>query len=196
MSDPRIRWLREQLRGHPSRRLDRGFGGAWAGVALIVRAAPIDLELLLIRRAAREGDLWSGHTAFPGGRASPRDRGLVQTAIRETGEEVGIDLREPGLLLGGLDEVEPRSAAPRIGVAPFVFGVAADTETRLNHEVESSAWVPLRELAAPDARTEHLHRAEGRELRFPALLCRGYTVWGLTHRILLQFLEIAAHHQN
>lgn len=53
-----------------------------------------DPEILFIKRAARQGDKWTGHIAFPGGRRDPEDADDCIAAIRETWEEVGIDLSE------------------------------------------------------------------------------------------------------
>ena len=58
----------------------------------IVRAAVPDDSILLIRRAEREGDSWSGHWSFPGGRREPEDPDLLHTALRELEEECGIRL--------------------------------------------------------------------------------------------------------
>src|SRR5262245_1701845 len=54
-----------------------------AAVAAILRDKPHGTEVLLIRRAARDGDPWSGHMAFPGGQREPEDRDLLTTAERE-----------------------------------------------------------------------------------------------------------------
>ena len=50
------------------------------------------LEVLFIKRAARKGDRWTAHVAFPGGKRDPGDRGDLDTAVRETLEEVGLHL--------------------------------------------------------------------------------------------------------
>ena len=165
-----------------------------AAVALLLRAAPAGAELLLIRRAERVDDPWSGHVALPGGREQPEDPGPVGTAARETREEVGIDPEAGGLLVGPLQPVWPRSErAPRILVRPYVFAVGAGAEPTPNHEVDTAFWLPLRELREPGAVTEHLLELEGMgPLRFPAFGWRGHVVWGLTHRILSDFLERAA----
>src|SRR5258706_13265424 len=78
-----------------------------AAVALVLSPSLADapaLSLLLVRRAERDGDPWSGHMALPGGHAHPSDVDLLHTARRETLEEVGIDLTDAELL-GRLDEV-------------------------------------------------------------------------------------------
>ena len=164
-----------------------------AAVALLLRPGADGLELLLIRRAEREGEPWSGHMALPGGREQAGDAGPEETAARETREEVGIDVHRGGRLLGALEPVWPRSSrAPRILVRPFVFAVPATARAVPNEEVAAAVWIPLSELRAPGAVTEHLLEMEGLgEVRFPALGTRGYVIWGLTHRILSEFLELA-----
>ena len=52
-----------------------------------------DLEMLFVKRSVYPGDPWSGQVAFPGGKAEP-DEAFTETAIRETQEEIGIDLNE------------------------------------------------------------------------------------------------------
>jgi len=165
-----------------------------AAVAVLLRPGPEGLELLLIRRAEREGDPWSGHVALPGGREQAEDAGPAATAARETREEVGIDVGAGGLLLGPVEPVWPQSSrAPRIVVRPFVFTVPASAEAVPNEEVDAAVWIPLRELREPGAVTEHLFEMEGIEpMRFPAFGARGYVVWGLTHRILTSFLDVYA----
>ena len=74
---------------------------AHAAVALVLAGAAADLSLCLIRRAEHEPDRWSGHVALPGGRVDPIDRNSCEAAIRETREEVGLQL-ERSAYLGSL----------------------------------------------------------------------------------------------
>ena len=55
-----------------------------------------DPEVLFIKRAGRAGDRWSGHTALPGGKRDPQDSDDLAAAVRETREEVGLDLTTGG----------------------------------------------------------------------------------------------------
>jgi 8-oxo-dGTP pyrophosphatase MutT (NUDIX family) len=194
LNDPRLAGLRLALCRHAPRRIRDYPGLSRAAVALVVRPARADLEMLLIKRAPRVGDPWSGHMALPGGRQEPRDADPLTTAARETFEEVGIDLRTSGRQLGALDDVQPVGAGvPPIVISPFVFAVPQATRPTPNLEVEAAMWVGLRELSDPAARAEYLHPfADGRFLRFPALAYRGETIWGLTYRILSQFMGLAA----
>ena len=70
-----------------------------AAVALLLRGVHLDeLEVLLMKRAEREGDRWSGQIGLPGGHEEEADQDLVETARRESREEVGVD---PGAEDGG-----------------------------------------------------------------------------------------------
>lgn len=164
---------------------------ARASVALVVRPVPDDLELLVIKRATRSEDPWSGHMALPGGRRDPGDGSARITAERETEEEVGIDLADNGLLLGRLSPVWPGSGAPAIIVCPFVYSVPSNTRVTTNYEVAAAYWIGLEHLISPDSATEYLHRvAGGPELRFPAIAYESHVIWGLTHHIMTEFLEV------
>jgi len=193
VTDPRIAALEAALASRPPFRAPEG-AGARAAVALLLRIEGGEPELLLIRRAEREGDPWSGHMALPGGRWQAGDPDLAATAARETREEVGIDVAAAGRRLGELDELAPRSARiPSIVVSPFVYHVTGAAEPRPNHEVQEALWVRVGELLHPDAATEYLHAlADGTALSFPAFDARGQVVWGMTHRILAGFLELYA----
>src|SRR5207245_3195010 len=103
-------------------------------------------EVRLCGRAGRAGDRWSGQVALPGGRREPRDRDLLATAIRETREETGIDLRR-GEPLAVLDDLAPVTAVlPPVVVRPFVFALSRRPALRPNDEVQHAFWVPLDRL--------------------------------------------------
>jgi 8-oxo-dGTP pyrophosphatase MutT (NUDIX family) len=167
-----------------------------AAVALILRAGDADaLELLLIRRAAYAGDPWSGPIALPGGREEPGDASLAATAMRETCEETAIDLARDGRIIGQLDDVQPRTAVlPRIIITPFVavLGAPARPSLTLSPEVADAFWVPLAVLRAPHAATEVVLDLAGGPRRVRCFQYGGHIIWGLTERILRQFLELVA----
>lgn len=63
-----------------------------------------DPETLFIKRAARKGDRWTSHIALPGGKRDPSDEDDKAAAIRETSEEVGIDLNAHAVEVGNLPQ--------------------------------------------------------------------------------------------
>jgi 8-oxo-dGTP pyrophosphatase MutT (NUDIX family) len=183
----RLARLRDRLTAHQPLVDQRGDPLIWAAVAVIL--APDPDSILLIRRADREGDPWSGHMALPGGRQDPDEPDLVTTAIRETAEEVGLRLR-PRHLIGSLDDVVPRTPVlPPIAVWPYVFLLEQQRAPALTREVAAAHWVPLDLLLHPDTyRTVALEiRGESRE--FPAYRVDQSLIWGLTERILSNLLE-------
>lgn len=165
-----------------------------AAVALTLAPANGDLSVLLIRRAESEGDPWSGHMAFPGGHRDPGDETLAHTAIRETREEVGIDLASHGRLVSRLDDVQAhaRGHALDMVVTPFLFALDAPrTPTIDRTEVAAALWIPLNVFR--DERFHGTTPVERGDFRadFPAFLYEGNTVWGMTYRMMREFLRAA-----
>jgi len=159
-----------------------------ASVALILHEAHgAEPEMLFIERAEREGDPWSGHMAFPGGRRQSDDPDLTATALRETEEEVGF---KPDLVLGRIDDFTGARGPiiPQLRVASIVCEVTAKPTIRLNHEVRSAVWVPLSWISSPASRTQH--RIPNDSSLRPAFRYDRYVVWGLTYRILCDFFVI------
>lgn len=156
-----------------------------AAVALVLRGSGHGDELLFIRRAQHPRDPWSGQMGFPGGRAEPGDEGPLHTALRETREEVGVDLTRDAEPLGALDEVRAmaRLRPQNLVIAPFVFRLTRDVETRPSGEVDGVFWLPLDRLLDPAAHGELPYEHEGATLRFPCLRIDDLVIWGLTYRM-------------
>lgn len=189
--DRRLDLLRHALAARPAYAAERRPELREAAVALLLRPRE-QLEVLLIRRAERERDPWSGHVALPGGRRDAADQDLLDTALRETEEEIGVP-RRLARLLGRLDDLAPRSPRlPPLIIAPWVLAVPPETEAVPDaREVDAAIWVPLDALRSEQAISEILIHAGDDALRFPSLVYREYVVWGLTHQILTQFLDLA-----
>ena len=193
MPDPRFVVLEEALASYASDPNDRSIGPEaiiQAAVSVIVRGTE-ELDLLLIKRSHHEGDPWSGHMALPGGRREETDQSLLETAVRETFEETGVDL-SLGTHLGHLDEVRPSgSGLPHLTIQPYVFGVTADTSARAaSDEVDSVYWVSLDHLRDPTNLGQLEIRGPNGSRAFPSLKVEGHDVWGLTYRVLQHFLEV------
>ncbi|MGI8496630.1 MAG: NUDIX hydrolase [Gemmatimonadaceae bacterium] len=190
--ETQLELIASRLTRRAALRLDVDEPARRAAVTLILRDTPRgDLELLLIRRAVYEGDPWSGHIALPGGRREPGDTSLEQTALRETREEIGIDLAATGRVLGALDELQPRTPVlPPIVITPFVAAVSGDPTLILSSEVAEAFWVPVLLLQDPAISREVSIRLSGANRQVASFQLRQHTVWGLTERILRQFLEL------
>lgn len=189
MSTARFEGLRTRLAARQPRRAEE-MDVPQAAVAVVLAPNPLgSLELLLIRRAQRDGDPWSGHMALPGGRRDPCDVDLLATARRETFEELAIALELPSLL-GALDDLRPISVPRRITVRPFVFALAERPRANPSAEVAEFMWATLDELAASAGTTEVFHLGALRSL--PCYRAGGHVVWGMTQRILEPFLALAS----
>ncbi|MBL8982158.1 MAG: CoA pyrophosphatase [Gemmatimonadetes bacterium] len=183
--DRLIARLEASLLGRPA--VPAGTDGtpARAAVAITFRADRGGPEFLLIRRAERAGDPWSGQVALPGGRWQVEDPSLEGTALRETLEETGLDIRSHGRVIGALDELRPRSPLlPPIVVTPFVAHLESVGPLVLSDEVASAFWVPWSQLLDPAIDRETEVTARGSTWRTPAFHLEGHVVWGMTERIL------------
>ncbi|MEO7473860.1 MAG: CoA pyrophosphatase [Gemmatimonadales bacterium] len=183
----RVPGLRARLAAHPPVADGGEESLIWAAVAVLLVPSPD--AVLLIRRADRDGDPWSGHMALPGGRRGPTDRDLLDTAVRETLEEVGASLARSELL-GRLDDVVPRTPVlPPIAVRPFVFALPERPPLAANPEVAAVRWVPLDELLRPGVYGSAHLDIRGAPREVAAYRLHGALVWGLTERILTNLLD-------
>ena len=173
--------------------IEPGDGDRSAAVSLVVRPTKEEIELLFVRRTEVAGDPWSGQMALPGGHAEPGDEDLVDTARRETFEEVGVDLPRDAFL-GRLDDIHPMTRRlPSVVVSPFVAWLEEEARLRASAEVQYHHWVPLSALLDPGRQSElRLEPERGRERVFPTIVFAGDTIWGLTHRVVMNFLEVLA----
>ena len=162
----------------------------WAAIALVLRHGELqEPELLMIKRAEAANDPWSGHIAFPGGRVEPGDHDLAQSAMRETWEETGIDLARVGRFLGTLDDISPRTPVlPPIAIRPFVAAVPSDVEIVQSPEVAEAFWVPLSALREQASWRMGSVSVRGLKRDVNTFTHGEHTVWGLTERVLRQFL--------
>lgn len=164
-----------------------------AAVAVVLQVSVPDTRLLLIRRAERPGDPWSGHMALPGGHTEPEDVDLRATAIRETYEEVGLRL-DVQSHLGALPSLQASARGVPIGtmITPHVFTLAEPAALRPNQEVADVFWVPIGPMARGQYDDVKVVVRDGRRLEFPAIRIEDHLVWGLTHRMLSDLFRILA----
>lgn len=161
-----------------------------ASVAMILCQAVDDLEVLLIQRSTDDSDPWSGHIAFPGGKLE--DGELVrQTALRETQEEIGVDL-ECGFYLGRLSDIVGTNLPVRVSCCVFGMDRTACTPT-LSDEVSDVFWTRLSDLRDSERHLLAEVAFDDRIFEVPAIrlpLDGKPVLWGITYRLLMQFIEL------
>lgn len=184
MQDVQLEHLGRRLAAYAPSRLSFPHRVERASVAVVLSERSEALSVLLVRRAARRGDPWSGHLAFPGGVAGSGESS-VETAIRETREETGLELGAARRMGRLSDRVTlSHGGTHLLVVTPWVFGSSPLSELRLGPEVASVHSVDLAEVCRARARLRswrrwlgHLHPSAGYRVA-------GTELWGLTLRML------------
>ena len=182
MADQFLEIIRSNLgKNEPQRK-----GLRFAAVSVMLRDK-MNPSVLLIKRAERAGDPWSGQIAFPGGKMQSEDGTAKDTATRETLEEVGIDLSKTAEFLGYGTLTTTHTGT--MDVVPVVFLMKDEVEAMANDEVASFRWIQLGELLAPGSKSSFRLETPGNVIELPAYITGDYVVWGLTHRILDSLLD-------
>jgi len=164
-----------------------------AAVAAVLSLADSCPEVLLMRRSQHPQDPWSGHVSFPGGVHEVTDADLLATARRETHEELGLDLSVHGELLAQLDPVPAvgRGRVLPMDITPFVFRLVSAPQLELGDEAEQAFWLPLLPVVSGELDCTHAWTNANVTRHLPAWQYEGHLVWGLTHRMLTELLNVA-----
>ncbi len=193
MSTSLLQVLEQRLSEHsPRRNLLRPLMKRSA-VAMIVQLRDGVLHVLMIKRAERDGDPWSGQMAFPGGRMDPQDRHGFAVAVRETHEEIGLELSDEDPCIGRLSDLNarPHKGAFGMAVSPFVFRLDREVEFCPNYEVAEVVWVPIEFLLDADNRETMVWERKGIKLTLPCYLFEGRRIWGLSLMMLDELMDLA-----
>ena len=164
-----------------------------AAVCVVLGGPDAAPALCFIKRSERADDPWSGQMAFPGGRVARTDASPRAAGMRETAEEVGLDLQRYRYL-GALPPMPiTRRGRPHLGwLQPFVHLCCPELPELHPQpsEVAAALWIPLTHLTDRDHRTS-VEIADGsRRLVFPGIACGGGVIWGLTYRVLGSLFEL------
>ena len=166
-----------------------------AAVMIILREELGDTSMLFIKRPDNEADPFSGHVAFPGGKMKSDDRSKLDTAVRETREEIGVDIAQSGRVIGELDDVNPNNPRARTYiVTPYLSVLENEIEISPDsREVEKVLWVPVSHLLNEKNFKLRLRDRQGELREDYAYSFEQYIIWGMTGRILRQFFSLTAH---
>ena len=157
-----------------------------AGVMVLLYVKLGEYHVLLNRRTDSVED-HKGEISFPGGRMDAGDKTLLDTALRETYEEMGVRPDDVEVL-GELDDVATNS---RYRVSPFVGAIPeAYNFSPSESEVAEVIEVPLAGLASGQADRDEVRIVDGAPVQFKTYVHRGHVIWGATARILQHFLKL------
>jgi 8-oxo-dGTP pyrophosphatase MutT (NUDIX family) len=149
-------------------------------------------DLLLVRRQTVEGDKWSGPMGLPGGRLEPEDATLLDTALRETMEEVGIDVLRDGSVLGALGTyVAAHRASGDTNIAVFVAQLRSKSPLTLSDEVAAAYWVDLDTLVLAHGTATVREVGDPVPAYVPHVDGDRLVVWGITYGILERLRALA-----
>lgn len=164
---------------------------ARASVAIILKPSVASgFELLLIKRAERIGDPWSGDMAFPGGKMESLDTSIYHTALRELHEEIGLSDRKLKYLGRLSDQLTKTHSGLRpMIISPFVFALNEQATFSPNHEVDEIVWVPLKHFNTPVNRKTMVWKVRGLKINLPCYWYKGKRVWGLTLRMIDELIS-------
>jgi 8-oxo-dGTP pyrophosphatase MutT (NUDIX family) len=144
-------------------------------------------HLLFIQRTERVRE-HKGQISFPGGAYEKVDKNLLNTALREAQEEIGL---APGdvEVLGELDDMLTVSTnyviSPFVGLIPFPYNFELD-----KWETEELIEAPVAALQEKGCLSEEIEITDGKEVVSYSFKYGDRVIWGATARILKQFLEI------
>lgn len=190
--------LSDLLAPDRARKIVSGSWGKRAAVNLLFDSNNIaSASVLMIQRAKHERDPWSGQMAFPGGRQEKTDKSTLETAKRETFEEVGFDIDSSvdssggAQLLGRLSDINVKQRSIKINliVTPYIFGVEERPKLAANYEVADLVWIPLSDFADFSKRKQHKFRYGSLTFNLPCYHFGGdQLVWGLSLAMIDELL--------
>lgn len=153
-----------------------------AAVLLIIHFTDGYAKVLLCKRSERLRN-HAGQISLPGGTFKVEDDSLLDTALREAREEIGVDISKDSIL-GSLDEVDTFSS--NFTVKPFVVVLDRISNIKIDgKEVDYIIDAPLVELLSSISRDEDHGYREAYKFTY-----NGHVVWGATARILKQLRDI------
>ena len=159
-----------------------------AAVLLILYAKDGEYCVLLNKRS-EEVEYHKGEISFPGGARDPEDKDFLDTALRETEEEMGI-YRKDVTILGELDEVVTNS---RFHVKVFVGSIDYPYDFRPSAvEIAEVLEVPINSLNDPSNFRIETRLEDGAPVSARSYAYNKHLIYGVTARILQQFLEVLA----
>lgn len=158
-----------------------------SGVLLLIFQEGKSKKLVLIRRPVTMKN-HAGQIAFPGGKMEPQDNGIVETALRESKEEIGI-APEKVRVIGTLSPVYVQVS--NFVIHPVVGWYDSQPDFKMEAtEVANVHIISIEDMLLPSSLTIHNVETLSGLLSVPGFSIDGLFIWGATAMILTEFLEI------
>ncbi|MFH1647038.1 MAG: CoA pyrophosphatase [Chloroflexota bacterium] len=180
--------LKELLARRRKRRIDDA-GRVPSAVLLPVFSSGGQFHLVFIKRSDTV-KTHRGQISFPGGAREIADKTLLDTAFRESQEEIGLRTKDVEILGEMDDEVTTTSnyvVTPFVGMMPWPYDFV-----RNEREVDEILEFPIPALLDERCHQPDTEVLNGRLVDSWSYHCQGRLIWGATARILNKFLEIYA----
>lgn len=162
-------------------------GNRREAAVLLALTAPGAPEVVLIKRAEHLSS-HGGQVALPGGMWGPGDASLLDTALRESEEEIGLSPDQVALM-ARLPRRHTRLGVP---VTPYLGQIPRDLELRPDpRELDAVFRVPLTYLLDPANLVSDRFEIAGEWQELPCYQYQGYRIWGFTFQVLVHFLNAA-----
>lgn len=145
----------------------------------------------MMRRAERQGDPWSGHVSFPGGRVDPKDANTRAAALRELQEETGISSTHKLTAIGRLSDLLTREHGrfrPMV-VSPYVYRTPHALALMPSAEAAKLWWEPLAHLVDPSRRQAMLWRVAGLRIPVSSIRVDDARLWGLSLMMVKELIR-------
>ncbi len=142
-------------------------------------------RMVLTRRAAHLNK-HAGEVAFPGGKKDPEDASIIETALRESFEEIGLQPDEVEVI----GRLPPACSVFGLKVTPIVGIIHPDQNFIPNEEeLDHIFTVPLSYFLENEP--SHIHRAsyKGMDFQVPSFNYNGNIIWGLTAYFIADFMN-------
>ena len=188
-----IDYLRQKLADYSPKLDPRRHHLKRSAVTLSLRQNDGEIEVLMMQRAIRQDDAWSGQMAFPGGRMDPEDDHSFDTALRECREEVGIALADCSETLGRLSDFRThiKVGSSAMLVSAYVFYLEQSPQIVANHEVADTIWLPLSYIADDSNRTTMRWQRDKIDVVLPCYYYQEKHIWGLSLFMLDELVALA-----
>ena len=181
MDVPNIRRVLQVTKGKSY----RGHGLIESAVMLLLRSGSNNLKVILTRRSMNVGH-HKGEISFPGGKKEQGDQTLLETALREIQEEIGVVGRDIEVL-GVIDEVATTTG---FLIRPYVGMIQSHRKFSISSEVDSILEMPIECLFSDAHKRDEIRLKKRNSLKVPNYVYDGNVVFGATARILDQFSKL------